>query len=167
MRRTILTAILTLSAATAALAQPGGRGPAGRGPEGQGGPPRHGPPPSTAEFLLGHAGALELTDAQVTRLAAIARRTHQQHEAMRTRELPDPQPGQQGGRPAPPSPAEMERHREQAQAERRDAIAVLTADQQAKAWEFLQRGPGGRGPGRGGPGAPGGPGGERRPGGDR
>src|SRR5438552_17012766 len=37
-----------------------------------------------AEFLLAHTGELQLTDAQVVRLAAIARRTEARRNAMRT-----------------------------------------------------------------------------------
>src|SRR5687767_12652488 len=55
-----------------ANAQPGGDG------GGRGGPPRRG-----AEFFLARTGELRLTDAQVVRLAAIARRSADRRRAMR------------------------------------------------------------------------------------
>jgi hypothetical protein len=159
-----------------------------------------GPLSNPAEFLLARTGELQLTDAQVTRLAGIARRSAERRRAMRA-SLDSMRP--EGGRAALRDSAArqqlrqraeqmrpaMERLREQSLADRRDAIAVLTPDQQARAWEQVaasgrsmrgQRGrPGGmRGMGmrrgmrggmavpRGGPrrlGPPAGGGGERRP----
>jgi hypothetical protein len=101
-----------------------------------------------AQFLLAHTGELELTDAQVTRLAAIARRSAArrrallvQMDSMRSQRMAEGRPDSavrarmrqrfEQMRPA------MERLRDQSQADRRDAIAVLTPDQQARAWERI------------------------------
>jgi len=152
MQRMIMAAMTAcLIGATALAAQP----PA------QGGP-MSGPLANTAEFLLSQTGELRLTDAQVTRLAAIARRSAERRRTMRERLdslRPERSPGM---RPDSATRAQMrkraeqmrpqlERLREQVQADRRDAIAVLTPDQQAQAWERVavmgrgMRGPGGAG----------------------
>ena len=179
MTRLASLALLGLALAAAPLqAQGPGSMRGGRG--GPGGPGE----PQAASMLLAHTGQLELSDAQVVRLAAIARRAHERHEAMRAAM---PQPPAPGAERQPPSAADaqrmrqqMEQAREQNRADLRDALAVLTPDQQARAWEMMahrggpgemagRRGPGGRGGagamrGRRGPGAPGGPGQGRRPG---
>ena len=155
MQRMIMAAMTAcLTGATALAAQ-------SAGPM-QGGP-MSGPLTNTAEFLLSQTGELRLTDAQVTRLAAIARRSADRRRAMGARLdslRPEHSPG---GRPdsaarsqlrerAEQMRPQMERLREQLQADRRDAIAVLTADQQAQAWERVAvMGRGTRG-GAGGPG---------------
>jgi len=101
-----------------------------------------GPPPPAADLLLGHTGELKLSDPQVVRLAAISRRAAERRESQR------PAAGQQ------PDAARMrqqhEQMREQDRADLRDALAVLTADQQARAWEMMsmRHGPGGPGGGR-------------------
>ena len=121
-----------------------------------------------AELLLAHTGDLQLTDQQVVRLAAVARRTDARHRAMRTRmdslmraemtaraARPDSQrPRRMGPPPGMPgfAPADMRRMAEQERVDLRDAIAVLTPDQQAQAWEMVARGGAGGRPGRGGPG---------------
>ena len=152
MRRTTSLALLALTLAAAPLAAQGGG--AMRGP---GRPAVHG-----AEFLLAHTGALRLTDQQVVRLAAIARRTAERRESMHAQ--------MEANRPAPPQPGQppraedaqrmrqqMEQAHEQARADLREALAVLTPDQQALAWEMVAHA-GGRGGGPGGPGGEGGPG---------
>lgn len=172
MRRMALLAALAAALGAGTLAAQGGPGP-GEGPM-PGPPPRPGPgpgmapgmgmpmgpPPPAAGFFLGHTGELRLTDAQVVRLAAIARRAAERRDARR------PAAGAQR-----PDAARMrqlhEQMREQARADLREALAVLTPDQQARAWEMMAHhpggpgGPGGRGapgrPGRMAPGAPGGP----------
>ena len=169
MRRSAFLPLLGLALCAApAVAQ-------GPGPM-PGGPMPGGPPP--AAMLLAATGPLHLTDAQVVRLAAIARRAEERHVAMR-RSMEGARPGaadRQG-----PAPADMqrmheamERLHEQSRADLRDALAVLTPDQQAMAFEMVAHhagGPGGRGPGDGGPHrrmGPGGPGGAdmmRHPGG--
>jgi len=106
-----------------------------------------------AQFLLAHTGELNLTDAQVTRLAAIARRSAERRRSLRAQMdslRPQLRPG--GARPDSAARAQMrqqmqqrmeqmrpamQRLRDQAQADRRDAIAVLTPDQQAQAWERI------------------------------
>jgi len=135
---------------------PGGR--AGAGPVARpGGAP-------AAEMLLAATGRLQLTDQQVVRLAAIARRSEARRTSMRAM-MDSARMRMQGvgrsaaGDTAAPRArmesmrASMERVREQEHADRRDAIAVLTPDQQAQAWEMIAaRGRGMRGV-RGGGGA--------------
>ena len=129
------------------------------------GGPMSGPLANTAEFLLSQTGELKLTDAQVTRLAAIARRSADRRRAMRARldsvrpeftpgARPDSATRAQLRQRAEQMRPQMERLREQTQTDRRDAIAVLSADQQAQAWErvatmgrAMRDGPGGRGMG--------------------
>ena len=124
---------------------------------------------ATADFLLAHTGDLALTDAQVVRLAAISRRTEARRKTMAARidsarTANRPQPGDSGGpgrgrRPDGPPPADMQQMREQLRTDVRDAISVLTADQQASAWMMIAGGGalgprpdggmgGGAGPGR-------------------
>jgi LTXXQ motif family protein len=174
MRRIASLALLGVTLAGPPLAAQG-PGPM-RGPGG--GPAAHG-----AGFLLAHTGELRLTDQQVVRLAAIARRTAERHEAMRAQmEANRPAPGAPGQPPRPEDAQrmrqQMEQAREQGDADLRDALAVLTPDQQALAWEMAARAaaPGGRGGpegrghrgrGRGGPDGPGGPGDYRGPDGPR
>lgn len=146
MRRFAFAALLGLAmAATGAAAQQR----SGPGP-GPGGPPT-GPLVDPAGFILGHTGELRLTDAQVVRLAGLARRAEERRQAMRTAMMErrrDAAPGQ-GARPDEQA---MRQAGEQARAELRDAIAVLTPEQQAAAWEMVARP---RGPGMaGGPGGP-------------
>jgi hypothetical protein len=102
-----------------------------------------------AQFLLAQTGELNLTDAQVTRLAAIARRSAERRRSLRVQM--DSVRTQRPPGAARPDSAErarmrqrfeqmrpaMQRLRDQAQADRRDAIAVLTQDQQARAWERI------------------------------
>jgi hypothetical protein len=118
------------------------------------------------EFLLARTGTLQLTDPQVVKLAAIARRAADRHKAMRA--SVDSLHAQfrrgdsaQRHREGPPSQfrAAMEREHDAMHADLRDAIAVLTPDQQAHAWELISH----RrmmmhhtGPRRGGPGMRGG-----------
>jgi hypothetical protein len=113
------------------------------------------------EFLLARTGTLQLTDQQVVKLAAIARRAADRHTAMRA--SGDSLHAQfrrgdsaQRHREGPPTQfrAAMQREHEAMHADLRDAIAVLTPEQQAHAWELVSR----RhimmhhgGPGRGGP----------------
>ena len=127
---------------------PGGRG--GRPGFAPGGPGRPASPiGATADFLLAHTGDLALTDAQVVKLAAISRRTDARRKAMearfdsaRTANRPAPGDSARPRRPAGPPPADLQRTRDQARAEIRDAIAVLTPDQQATAWMMIAGGGG-------------------------
>jgi len=148
---------LFLAAATVEAQQPGGPPPGGGRPAFgmiAGVPGRGGASPiaATADFLLAHTGDLALTDAQVVRLAAISRRTEARRKAMMAqvdsaRAAARPAPGDSassGGRrrgPAGPPPADLQRARDQVHTDVRDAIAVLTPDQQANAWMMIAGGP--------------------------
>ena len=133
----------------------GGMGGMDGGPGSQ----RGGPPEALASHLLAHVGELKLTDQQVTKLAAIARRSDERHRAMRTtmdsmaRLAPPPAAGS-ATRPPDAMRAAMERAHEMERGDVRDALAVLTVDQQADAW-IMRGAAGGRphpgNPGRGGP----------------
>jgi hypothetical protein len=165
MKRTTLSALALLAVAMPAAAQAGTPVPAPRGGadvstnrrvmiynnDGDGMMMPGGPGnvmfmrhdgPGAASMLLSHTGELKLTDQQVVRLAAIARRAQERHEAMHQgmmAEHANAQPGQ----PAPPSgdmmrrmQAQMEQMHEQERADLRDALAVLTPDQLATAFEM-------------------------------
>ena len=130
--------------------------------------------PDVAEQLLAHTGELKLSDQQVTRLAAIARRSADRREGMRRsmdslmtgRGMARPDSGRPRGGPPPEMRATADRMRDQAHVDLRDALAVLSPDQLASAWEVVvSRGPAPRGglgftggPMRGGPGRGGGSG---------
>ncbi len=99
------------------------------------------------EFLLARTGTLQLTDQQVVKLAAIARRAADRHKAlhasfdslrMQMRRGAD-SAGREHHRGGPPPQlmAAFEKERDAAHADLRDAIAVLTPDQQAHAWELI------------------------------
>src|SRR6185436_14776399 len=88
MRRSAILPLLGLVLCAApAMAQGADRMPGHPGPM-PGGPGmmmmREGPGPDAAGMLLAATGRLHLTDAQVVRLAAIARRAEERHAAMRT-----------------------------------------------------------------------------------
>jgi hypothetical protein len=154
---TMLAALLAAAVAIPAAAQNDGpRDGPGMPPPGMDGGMREmgGPPPpamDAADFLLAHTGDLKLTDGQVVRLAAISRRAADRRQQLRsTFEARRDQmtPG------LAPSPADRQRMmqqfeqvRDQTRADLRDALAVLTPDQQAQAWEMAAREHGG-GPGR-------------------
>jgi len=143
MKSRFLAGVLLVTASGMLGAQaPGARGGAGAGPVARpGGVP-------AAEMLLAATGRLQLTDQQVVRLAAIARRSEARRTSMRTMMDSSRMRMQGAGRPAAGDTAarrammqsmraNMERVREQEHADRRDAIAVLTPDQQARAWEMI------------------------------
>ena len=152
---TLARAVGTLSflaAATVQAQQPGiPPGPGGRPPFGMmaGVPGEAGASPvgATADFLLAHTGDLALTDAQVVRLAAISRRTEARRKAFVARmdSARDARPASgdsvsspgRARRPAGPSGAEMRQARDRMHTDVRDAIAVLTPDQQATAWMMI------------------------------
>jgi hypothetical protein len=130
MRRLTAIILFTLpAAASPLLAQGPGRAPM-RGAPG-------------VEMLLSQTGALQLTDQQVVRLAAIARRAEDRRRALRTRLdslRPRLAPGDSATRRqrfAGPPTEVLEREREAAHTDLREALAVLTADQQARAWEMI------------------------------
>ena len=147
MKRLILSTVMVCAATAATLgAQQPGPGPT-PGPRamGRGGA---GAVQDPAEFLLGHTGEFRLTDAQVTRLAAIARRSADRRRSLRAqmdslrperpmRERPDSAARARMRQRFDEMRPRMEKLREQSQADRRDAIAVLTPDQQAQAWERI------------------------------
>lgn len=145
-----IAALLVFAAAPAALAQQPGGAPAQppHGP-GAGAMGMHGAPGMTmmmhegglASMLLAHTAELGLNDQQVTRLAAIARRTVARHRAMHagmdSAMRANPQGGATpSGAPMPPEQmqARMRQMHDQERADVRDALAVLTPDQQADAW---------------------------------
>ena len=165
-----------LSLALALLVAPALHAPPTVGPgtppaDRQVGPMVGGPGGDVASFLLSHTGELKLNDQQVTRLAAIARRSADRRQAvMRSMDslmARGPQRRDSAGRgrfaPSPELRATAERLRDQRHADLRDALGVLTPDQQATAWELsamrggarMARGPMPGGFGwRGGPGGP-------------
>src|SRR4051812_31535693 len=91
MRRSAFLPLLGLALCAApAMAQGPGPMPGGPGMMMMHG----GPGPDPASMLLAATGHLHLTDAQVVRLAAIARRAEERHAAMRTSmEAHAPRPG--------------------------------------------------------------------------
>ena len=120
-----------------------------------------GPPPGgmersgAASMFLAHTGELKLTDAQVTRLAGIARRSADRHAAMRgsadsmmrtmqSQQSSNSQPGQRPMAPTPAMRTQMEKMRTANHDDLRDAIAVLTPDQQATVFEMNMRRGGGQ-----------------------
>ena len=168
---------LTFVIAASAHAQQGTAAPPRQGPPPQGaqpqGPPPHqrgmrpmgpmgemmgggpdmrqpGPPMGgLASMLLAHTAELKLTDQQLPRLAAIARRSEDRHRAMRTTmdsmaRANRPQgdrPLQMDGRAMPDAMrGMMERAHDQERSDVRDALAVLSPDQVVDAW--IMRGPG-------------------------
>ena len=104
-----------------------------------------------ASMLLAHSAELKLTDQQLSKLAAIARRTDDRHKAMRASmdsvmRANRPQPDGAGAAAPRPFNAEqgsamMTRAREQERTDLRDALAILTVDQQADAWMMRGAGP--------------------------
>ena len=124
-------------------------------------PPAEGRPSGrapAAEMLLAHTGELDLSDAQVVKLASIARRSEARRRSMRAafdssrQRFQRPAPGDSAARRQLRDRvrADRERTRDQTRADERDAIAVLNTDQQARAWELVsRRGDGFRGEGRG------------------
>jgi len=117
---------------------PGMRGPDMRGPDGA--------PGDIGSFLLAHTAELKLSDQQVTRLAAIARRSADRRQAamrsmdsLATRRFRNDSAGRGPGGPPPAMRAEADRLRQLRHADLREALAVLTPDQQASAWEIGRR----------------------------
>jgi hypothetical protein len=132
MLRTLRTIALLSLAGTSAL---GAQGP------GRTGRPAGAP---AARLLLSHTGALELTDAQVTRLAVIERRAEARRKALRAamdsaRTRFQANPADSVGRRqfAQRMRADLDRTRDQARVDQRDALAVLNADQQSRAWDLM------------------------------
>lgn len=100
-----------------------------------------------ASMLLAHTGELQLTDAQVTKLAAIARRSEAREKAMHTRmdsvklrEHAEVMADGRGGdmRVVRMRVVEMSDADRKAQHEdNREAFAIPTPDQLATAWELM------------------------------
>lgn len=164
-RRIRVLAILTMTAVSAAAQnQPPAQGMLPMPPMGgQRGNPAAGAMVGAraAQMLLARSAQLDLTDAQVTRLAGIARRAELRQRTMRTAmdsaRTRFAQPGDSIARRqfAQKMPADITKERDQARVDLRDAITVLTPDQQARAWEMnaarrAMRGGGGQGGVRGG-----------------
>jgi hypothetical protein len=160
MRRLVLLLALTVAPALQAQTpepgpgpgagrggRPGGPPPFARGPElGRGMRPPGGPAGDIGSFLLAHTAELKLSDQQVTRLAAIARRSGDRREAamramdsLATRRMRSDSACRRPAGPPPGMRAEADRLREQRHADLREALGVLTPDQQATAWEIGRR----------------------------
>jgi hypothetical protein len=91
-------------------------------------------------FLLSHPGQLQLSDQQVVKLAAIARRASDRHKALRASFDSLRMQFHRGGDSVARYPqlrATMEKEHEANHADLRDALAILTPDQQASAWELV------------------------------
>jgi LTXXQ motif family protein len=101
------------------------------------------------EFLLARTGTLQLTDQQVVKLAAIARRAADRHKAMHAsfdslrmqmrRGGDSTAREHRRGGPPPQLMAAMKQEHDAAHADLRDALAVLNPDQQAHAWELISQ----------------------------
>ena len=156
--------LVALAVAPALYAQAPEAGPGPRPAPGREGPPG-GPPPfarrpafgramrapagpagDVASVLLAHTAELKLTDGQVTRLAAVARRSGERRQAamramdsLAARRMRNDSAGRGPGGPPPALRAEAERQRDQHHADLREALGVLTPDQQATAWELRGR----------------------------
>lgn len=102
---------------------------------------------SVAQFLLANTGELQLNDQQVTRLAAIARRRESREQMRRAtvdslRARWSTLAGDSAGRVArrvemtAAMRAAADRARTERHGDLRDALAILTPDQQARAWEL-------------------------------
>ena len=162
-RSTNVLALACLLSLTSQLNAQAPGAPGGAPDRERGGPPRGerpmtapafgpaaGPGRDAAEALLSHTGELKLSDQQVTRLAAIARRAAERRQGMRrsmdslmsarSSARPDSLRGRMG--PPPEMVATAERMRDQLHGDLRDALAVLSPDQLATAWEMIaSRGP--------------------------
>ncbi|MEO8336397.1 MAG: Spy/CpxP family protein refolding chaperone [bacterium] len=120
-----------------------------------GGGPMGGSPMDVASRFLAQTGELKLSDQQVTRLAAIARRSAEHRQVLRA-SLDSMRPARFGPpgtqrdsvrrQGLPPAALTLAtRMRDQAHLDLRDALAVLTPDQLATAWGMMtSRGSGGR-----------------------
>jgi hypothetical protein len=122
MRKTywMLAALSALVTAPTLSAQGPGRGPA-------------------VEFLLARTGTLQLSDQQVVKLAAIARRAADRHKTMHA-SFDSLRTQFRRGHDSSGRMQFMgafQKEREAEHTDLRDAIAVLTPDQQARAWELV------------------------------
>jgi hypothetical protein len=107
-----------------------------------------------AQLFLARTAELQLNDQQVTRLAAIARRTESREQtrrvafdSLRARSMAPADSSTRAARRmelANTMRAAMERARDERHADLRDALAVLNTEQQARAWELRGAGRGAR-----------------------
>lgn len=101
-----------------------------------------------ASMFLAHTGELQLTDAQVTRLAAIARRSEARQKAMHARmdsamtAMHGQMEARDGGAPGAMMMMRMsmptEAERKAQHEDDREAFSVPTPDQLATAWEMMR-----------------------------
>ena len=110
----------------------------------------HGMSMDAASMFLAHTGELQLTDAQVTRLAAIARRSEAREKAMHARmdsamtSMHARVEAQRDGNGEPraammmrmPMPSDADRKAQHE--DDREAFSVPTPDQLATAWEMMR-----------------------------
>jgi hypothetical protein len=110
----------------------------------------HGMSMDVASMFLAHTGDLQLSDAQVTRLAAIARRSEGREKAMHARmdsamkAMGERSEMSRDGNGAPrammmmrmPMPSEADRKAQHE--DDREAFSVPTPDQLATAWEMMR-----------------------------
>ena len=124
---------------------PDNRAPNGPPMDAPMGPPMGPPSIDAASMLLAHTGEFKLTDGQVTRLAAIARRTADRRKTMmasmdslrRAHDAARASGTDVREEPSPAMRAQFDRMREQGRADLRDAITILTPEQQAQGWEMM------------------------------
>jgi hypothetical protein len=110
-------------------------------------PGMHGRMMDAASMLLAHTGELQLTDAQVTKLAAIARRSEAREKAMSTRmdslKMREHSDGMADGRGGDMRVVRMrvvemsDADRKAQHEDNREAFAIPTPDQLATAWELM------------------------------
>lgn len=110
----------------------------------------HGMSMDAASMFLAHTGDLQLTDAQVTRLAAIARRSEAREKAMHSRmdsamkSMHERVEVSGDGNGAPRAmmmmrmPMMSDADRKAQHEDDRDAFSVPTPDQLATAWEMMR-----------------------------
>ena len=142
IRSGLLITVITAGTVAAQAPAPGGaRGMPGRTTA------------NLAQHFLAHTAQLQLNDQQVTRLAAIARRAESRDQARRvafdslrarsmTSAADSATRAARRMELANSMRTAMERARDERHADLRDALAVLNADQQARAWELRTAGRG-------------------------
>src|ERR1043166_7137356 len=135
MRTSIRLATLLIVGAASPLLAQGPGAPDGPPPMGRMGPGRGGAGRGAA-FLLSHTGDLELTDAQVVKLAAIARRGAERLRGMRARM--DSAGMRSGGPRAPADSAARRQARERMRTEGRRMREQFAADRSEEHTSELQ-----------------------------
>lgn len=108
----------------------------------------HGMMMDAASMFLAHTGELQLTDAQVTKLAAIARRAESREKAMRARmdsamtsmhAQMEPRGGESRAMMMMRMPMMSDAERKAQHEDDREAFSVMTPDQLATAYESMMR----------------------------